>query len=138
MNEFDFDFLLETNLPDAPPPEDILQSVTPWRKAWNRILTGMAITTITLNFGLINYVMTALGLILMFLGFRTLSIDNQWFRRCYHISALRLGLNTILLIINATIYQAKFYDTIFADILSGLNLALIFRDLQTTVSVSNR
>jgi len=126
MNEFDFDLLLETNLPDVPPPEDILQNVTPWRKAWNRILIGMAITTITLNFGLINYVMTAFGLILMFLGFRTLSVDNQLFRRCYHISALRLGLNTILLIINATIYQAKFYDTAFADILSGLNLALIF------------
>ena len=100
MNEFDFDLLLETNLPDAPPPEDILQSVTPWKKALNRILTGMALSTLTLNFGLINYFMTAIGLILMFLGFRTLRADNLAFRRCYRIAALRLILNTALLIIN--------------------------------------
>ncbi len=126
FDALDFDALLEANLPETPPPEDVIQSITPWRKALNRILTGMALTTLTLNFGLINYFMTATGLVLMFLGFRTLSADNKWFRRCYQIATLRLGLNTILLIINATIYQTEFYKTTFADILSALNLVLVF------------
>ena len=56
MNEREFDFLLETAVPETPLPSDVIQNVTPWKKALNRILIGLAISTITLNFGLISYI----------------------------------------------------------------------------------
>ena len=126
FDALDFDSILEANLPETPPPSDVIQDVTPWKTALNRILVGLGLSTITLNFGLINYFMTEIGLILIFLGFRTLRTDNNWFRSCYQISTFRLALNTILLIINATMYQERFYDSLIADILSGISLILTF------------
>lgn len=126
FDALDFDSILEANLPETPPPSDVIQDVTPWKTALNRILVGLGLSTITLNFGLINYFMTEIGLILIFLGFRTLRTDNNWFRSCYQISTFRLGLNTALLILNATMYQERFYDSLIADILSGISLILTF------------
>ena len=66
-----FDELLEESLP-ALPPEDVAAEVTPWRRAMRRVLVGMALCTVTLNFLCLNYLLPAIGMALTLLGFRAL------------------------------------------------------------------
>ena len=49
MSEKEFDTLLEGSIAETP-PEDIVAEITPWKKAANRVLAGMALCAITLNF----------------------------------------------------------------------------------------
>lgn len=48
MNERDFETMLEKSVLDFP-PDDVVEDVTPWRKAMSRVLIGMALCAITLN-----------------------------------------------------------------------------------------
>ena len=81
MKEEDLDNALINSIPELP-PDDIVKEVTPWRKAMNRSLVGLALTTITLNFLGLNYVLPAVGTILTLLGFRALRGENGWFKGC--------------------------------------------------------
>ena len=50
----DFENLLEECVSDLP-PVDVVNGVTPWKNAMNRILWGMALTTITFEFWNLDY-----------------------------------------------------------------------------------
>lgn len=41
LSEGEFDAVLGAGLPDLP-PEEIVEEVTPWKRAMNRVLVGMA------------------------------------------------------------------------------------------------
>ena len=88
LNEQEFEALLQDGIAELP-PDDIVCEVTPWRKAVNRILTGFALTSITLNFFGLNYLLPIIGVFLSMLGFRTLRNENGWFKTAYIISAVR-------------------------------------------------
>lgn len=60
MNERDFDAMLENAVPELP-PEDIVADVTPWKKSMHRVLIGLALTSLTLNFWALNYILPASG-----------------------------------------------------------------------------
>jgi len=105
MNDADFDSVLQGSLPE-PPPDDIVAEVTPWKKAMNRVLTGLALSVITLNFLALNYILPAIGLILMLLGFRTLRRENGWFCSCYAVCLVKAAYFFPSLILNATTYQS--------------------------------
>ncbi|MBQ9851919.1 MAG: hypothetical protein IJO37_03250 [Ruminiclostridium sp.] len=103
MTEREFDLLLETSLPEAP-PSDVTKWVNPWRTAMDRILLGFAFQGITLHFLLLQYILPAIGSVLLVLGFRSLRRENLWFRLCYVISLFNLALTLVTLVANATIY----------------------------------
>ena len=42
MSEKDFDAMLEGSVSETP-PEDVVEKITPWKKAMNRVLAGMAL-----------------------------------------------------------------------------------------------
>ena len=71
--------------PDLP-PEEIVEEVTPWKRAMNRVLVGMALSTVTLNFLLLDTILPAIGVVLMLLGFRSLRCENRWFRSCFALT----------------------------------------------------
>ena len=71
------DHLLQASLPELPPAE-IAQGVTPWRRAMGRILWGLALTSITLQFWNLQYLLPTIGLVLLMLGFRALRRENGW------------------------------------------------------------
>ena len=64
-----FDELLREDAAALPPPAD--GEITPWRTAMDRILWGMGLTTITLNFLWLDVLLPAIGAVLLVLGFRT-------------------------------------------------------------------
>ena len=85
------------------PPEEVVGAVTPWKKAVRRILTGLVLTTITLNFYGLNYLLPLIGMVLSLLGLRTLRRENRWLKSCFHLAILRIGMLMVQLLLNTTI-----------------------------------
>ena len=125
LSEKDFDALLQNNMPELL-PEDIVENVTPWRRAINRVLIGMVLQVITLNFLWLDYILPAIGLTLMILGFRALQRENVWFRIAWIASLVRAVYFFPLLILNATIFQGSAYVTPPLLAAFVLNFAIVF------------
>lgn len=126
-SEAEFDAFLEDAVPELP-PENVVAEVTPWKRSTDRVLTGMAFTTITLNFWCLNYILPAIGTILLLLGFRSLRRENRWFGCCFAVSVLRAAYLFPLLILNTTILQSTVYAAIDPVLTAG-NLLLVFIQL---------
>ena len=125
MNEKEFESLLENSMFDLP-PEDVVADVTPWKKAMNRVLIGMALSAITLNFLCLDYILPAIGMVFSILGFRTLRRENQWFGACFVITLLRAAYLFPSLILNTTIYHGGVYASAIGSVLSSTNIGLLF------------
>lgn len=123
-NDTAFDAFLENAVPELP-PETIVAEVTPWKRSTNRVLTGMTFTTITLNFWCLNYILPAIGTILLLLGFRSLRKENRWFGCCFAVSVLRAACFFPSLVLNTTILQGAVYASI-GPVLTASNLLLVF------------
>ncbi len=121
----DFDLLLSSVLPDTP-PENIADSVTPWKKAMDRVVIGFAMSAVTFNFALLNYILPAIGMVLVLLGFRALRRENRFFTACYAVTFIRAAYFFPLLVLNTTIYQSAFYASSRVHLLTVLNLVLQF------------
>ncbi len=126
MTEQDFETLLAQAVPDLP-PDDVAKQVGPWRQAMARILWGLGLSSITVHFFYLNFILPSVGLLLLLLGFRTLRRENRWLRLCWQISIVRVGCQMALLILYATIWYDSlltpwlFYVQIF---LAALQLLL--------------
>ncbi|MBE6559944.1 MAG: hypothetical protein E7662_02360 [Ruminococcaceae bacterium] len=128
FDERDFDSMLAQTVSDLP-PEDIVSEVTPWKKSMHRVLIGLAMSSLTLNFWCLNYILPAIGFILMLLGFRTLHRENTPLKACYAITLIRSVYYFPMLILNATIYQQTFYESGWMWWLNVGNLILQFIQL---------
>ena len=88
MTDRDFDQLLYQGADQLPPKSVEQTSPDPWRQALLLICWGIALTSITLNFLNLQYILPAVGAMLLCLGFRSLRRENGWFRQCYGLSIL--------------------------------------------------
>ena len=75
MNDREFDALLESAAPELP-PDDVARDVTPWRRAIGNILGGSALCSITLNLLAMNYLLPAIGVILLYSRSLTLHLQR--------------------------------------------------------------
>lgn len=107
MNEEEFDTMLSNYVSELP-PEDMVATITPWKKAMKRILIGIALETIVLNFLYLNFILPAIGMILAFLGFRSLRKENNWFKSGFLITAVHTGCCFLILMIDTTIFSGRF------------------------------
>ena len=73
----------------ALPPDEVVEKVNPFRRAVNRVLIGMALCTLTLNFWGLNYILPTVGMVLSLLGFRALRRENGFFTACFVLTLLR-------------------------------------------------
>ena len=62
---------------------------SPWERAMGRVLMGIILTSLTLNFWCLDHILPAIGTVLMVLGFRALRKENPWFRSGYLLAAVR-------------------------------------------------
>ena len=124
MTDADFEAMLARSVPDVP-PEEIVAEVTPWRRAMNRILFGMALCAITLNFLCLNYILPAIGTVLLLLGFRTLRQENRWLGGCFAITVVRAACFFMTLILNTTILQSAVFTPAITTALTAGNAALL-------------
>ncbi len=128
MNDTDFEKTLEGSVSELP-PGDIAASVTPWKKPMNRVLFGMALTAVTLNFLYLGYILPAVGTVLQLLGFRSLRRENKWFKACYILTLIRTAYLFSSLILNTSIIQKTFYSSPIAQVLKIINTALLFTQI---------
>ena len=124
MSEKDFETMLEKSVLDFP-PDDVVEDVTPWRKAMSRVLIGMALCAITLNVWCLNYILPAVGMVLSLLGFRSLRRENKWFRNCFIITVIRAAYFFPMLILNTTIIQSAIFTPQVTSVLTVANLLLL-------------
>ena len=124
MTDADFEAMLAQSVPDTP-PEEIVAEVTPWRRAMNRILFGMALCAITLNFLCLNYILPAVGTVLLLLGFRTLRRENRWLGGCFAITVIRAVYFFATLVLNTTILQSAMFTPAVTTALTAVNAVLL-------------
>ena len=103
----DFERILKSSAADIP-PADVIRGITPHRTAVNRIITGLVLTTFTLNIAGLDYIGPAIGAILLAAGFRIIRRGNGFFKAGYALSLLNIALMAALLTVNATIYASDF------------------------------
>ena len=125
MSDKDFEAMLENTVSQLP-PDDIVAEVTPWKKSINRVLVGMALNTITFNFLCLNYILPAIGTILLLLGFRTLRRENRWFGACFVLAIIRAAHLFPSLILNTTIIQSTVNASSLSSALTAANLLILF------------
>lgn len=124
MTGADFEAMLARSVPDVP-PEEIVAEVTPWRRAMNRILFGMALCAITLNFLCLNYILPAVGTVLLLLGFRTLRRENRWLGGCFAVTVIRAVYFFATLVLNTTILQSAVFTPAVTTALTAVNAVLL-------------
>ena len=123
MNEKDFESMLEDSFPELP-SDDIVAEVTPWKKAMDRVLTGLTLCTVTLNFLRLDYILPAVGMLLLLLGFRALRRENRWFCGCFLITVIRAAYVFPMLILNATVFRSAVLTPSVTSALTTANLLL--------------
>lgn len=89
----------------SPPPAGPAAEANLWKPAMTRIVWGIGLTTMTLNFWYLNYLLPAFGVMLLALGFRTLRRENCWFTVCWWISCCDLAVFFLNRVLDATIWS---------------------------------
>jgi hypothetical protein len=133
MNEKEFEEMLKSTILELP-PEEIVESVTPWKKAIHYVLIGLALSTLTLNFWCLDYILPTIGIVLCLLGFRILRQENKWFRGCFFLAVIRVVYNLSIFILNttiipSTILNTTILNTTIASILTVVILLSLFAEL---------
>ncbi len=122
MDDRAWERMLQMELSQMPLPEDMLQKITPWRPAMKRILIGMLLNMITIPFFCLQYILPAIGLIMILLGFRTLRRTNRWFLLAWVTALVQMGITFPVYWINTTYW----YENWMASQLAGwVNILVI-------------
>ncbi len=125
MSDKDFEEMLESSVSGLP-PEDIVSDVTPWKRAIKRVLVGMSLSTVTLNFWYLDVILPAIGIVLMLLGLRALRHENKWFAVAFVLAILRAVCFFSAVVINTTVFQSEFHESFASFLVILINLILQF------------
>ncbi len=121
MKNDNFDKIL---IKTAVPPPNIIKTVSPWKKSINRILIGLVLTSFTLNVFYLDYILPAIGVVYLLLGYRSLKYDNKWFKLSYYVTIVK-GLYVFgYIIVNSNIYRYDYLNSDISIIFSIINLLL--------------
>ena len=94
-----FDELLREDAAALPPPA--AGEINPWSMAMTRVLWGLGLITITLNFLYLDVILPAVGGLLLVLGFCTLRRENTPLRWCYILSLASLAVRGACIVLAA-------------------------------------
>lgn len=92
---------------DLPIPEEALDRVSPWRPAMKKLLWGLALHTITIHHWNLNHILPAVGILLLWLGWRSLRGENRWLRLGWLCSLALLVHRFVVLVLLATPFAAR-------------------------------
>ena len=93
MSEWErFDEELIDAAAGLPPGDDTVKAVTPWGRCMSQVVLGLILTSFTLDFLWLQYLLPAIGVANLYLAFRSLRENNRWFRLCWLLSGLRAAL----------------------------------------------
>ena len=108
------------------PQEDEAEKVNPWRDPISLVTWGFLMTSFTLNFLLLQYILPTIGVCLLYLGFRSMRKGNRWFYAAWILSGIRLLWQMAQLMILATpINSFDKNNMVLGTILVVLQLGLL-------------
>jgi len=79
------------------PHDDDVEQVNPWTEPINTITWGLIFSTLHLNFLYLQYILPTIGILFVYLGFRSLRHVNQWFRVAWILSIVQMVLQLVYL-----------------------------------------
>ena len=124
LTETEFDLLLGRELTE--PPDYITSRVKPWKHAFGLMSVGLALSTVVLHNGFFEYLLPAVGQLLILLGSRRLKRVNRWFGAIYAIAIFRAADNLLSLALNATV-TPEVLPSVVSRALTALNVvSLLF------------
>ncbi len=88
----DLDRQIIDQLNGVTPPEEEIRRINPWSKPIGFVTWGLILTTLQLNFLYLQYLMPTIGVILIFLGFRSLRDENRYFKMVWILAIVKLSL----------------------------------------------
>ncbi|MDD3751648.1 MAG: hypothetical protein PHU60_06330, partial [Tissierellia bacterium] len=91
--DYNFDKQMIEQLSYVTPLEEEVRKTNPWSKPIGFITWGFILTTMHLNFLYLQYILPVIGVILIFLGFRSLRNENKYFKVAWLLSILKLSLH---------------------------------------------
>lgn len=115
--EIDLETLFSESF-SALPPDEVVEKVNPFRRTVNRVLIGMALCTLTLNFWGLNYILPTVGVVLSLLGFRALRRENGYFTACFVLTLLRCAYFFPTIVLNAFSCRDEFVPDYIVDALA--------------------
>lgn len=80
-----------------------------WKQTYEKILIGMGLFGITLNFLFLNQILPFLGALLLFTGFRKLRLENRWLKAGYVGAALKVVITIVNIVIGSVLEREKIY-----------------------------
>lgn len=105
FNEKQLEELLTEHLSETSLVND-LNRINPFNSAITKIITGMVLITITLQFLYLNYILPVIGIMLIYLGMRTLRHGNRWFTAGWLAALASLIMMTMNLVLAVTPYNS--------------------------------
>jgi hypothetical protein len=103
---------------DFNPSNDEVEETNPWREPISYITWGLVLTSFTLNFFLLQYILPTIGVILLYLGTRNLRRVNRWFFAAWILTMIKLFWYYIQLIIYATPIFLLYKNNMFISAIS--------------------
>ena len=120
-----FDKNIVEQLSELVPNEDRIYNANPWRKPITLITWGLILTTISLKFLWLQYILPAIGVLLLYLGFRSLRRENKWFKGAYILAVLKIIIQLLVFIRLATPLNNMIENNIWINI-TGTLLQIVF------------
>jgi len=124
MDDRAWEMMLQDELSQMPLPEDMLHKITPWRPAMKRVLIGLFLNMFTLQFFCLQYILPAIGLIMILLGFRTLRRTNRWFSVAWIAALVEMTVTFPIYWINTTYWYEAWMASPLARGINGLVILL--------------
>lgn len=118
---------LPPDLPGAEPPK-------PWEKPLSRICRGLALITITLNFLNLDVILPAIGVVMLWLGLRSLRKQNGGFSFAFVCATLYAVFRYACLIAAATPLELRLVKLIDTDWHSMTGTVSLYYVLRTAVA----
>lgn len=109
LSDKELESLMQAGASSLPPDDGLVVEITPWRRAMRRALLGIALNLVTLNFWGLNYLLPAVGTLLLLLGFRSLRRENRGFALCWYLALVQAAVRYACLILNAAVWQEEIY-----------------------------
>ena len=103
-------------------PEEERVEPTPWQHLAGKLVWGVILSTITLNFLYLDVILPAIGIILLVQAFRPLRKENGWLRLCLWLSWLLCAARLCTLAVEGTLLPET---EIFASLERPVGLVIV-------------
>ena len=114
-------------------PINVAEKVTPWKKAMQNLLVGFGISAASISYFPLDFILTAVGSVLVFFGFRSLRKENRAFKVGYGISILFLVYTFAVSVFEACAVFGEFSETTAAGMITYCSLFLRLVELMAIV-----